>query len=675
MAALIQYITPTLLIPIAVLAALFCFFAYYWRAMSPRDGTLEWVGLASAARPRASFSFTLHPMEWRDALPLLLLTVLYAATAFFQLGSFTNPQSFAQLTAQESITITLADSRTLSRILYYPGLNTGGYRLEISADGETWYTLRSYEKNEETDTPAYYAWVQGAADDLNPSLSHKYSEMFKWLEVAPKQPISVKHLRLTGLPAEGKPWLEMGELALYDDAGRRITGEDIAQADEKAAFLLDEQGTVPDAPSWYNSSYFDEIYHPRTALEHIRNIYPYEITHPPLGKLLMGLGIRLFGMTPFGWRFIGTLFGVGMVPLLYVFLKNLFGKTLIAVCGTAVFTFDFMHLTQTRIATIDTYGVFFILAMYFFMYRYLTLPAGTSFRKGAPALFLSGLMWGIGAASKWTVIYGAAGLAILYFTGLYFKWRDWPRDEGTIPFGPWLTKTLLFSVLCFAVIPAGIYTLSYIPYAAAQGEITVQSVIKAMAENQKYMLNYHKGVNEPHGYSSRWYQWIVDGRPILYYLDTSREAATGLKTAFGAFNNPIVSWAGLLAIVTLICRPVADFLRRRGGGMAAPGLPALDGKAIFILVGYFSQLVPWMFIFRTTFAYHYFPSMLFLALALAYVMDGLTERKPIGWRWAVYGLTGSAVAQYAAFYPVLIGLAVPSWYTTYLLRWLPSWPF
>ena len=70
-----------------------------------------------------------------------------------------------------------------------------------------------------------------------------------------------------------------------------------------------------------------------------------------------------------------------------------------------------------------------------------------------------------------------------------------------------------------------------------------------------------------------------------------------------------------------------------------------------------------MLISRTTFAYHYFPSMLFLTLALAYVMDGLVERAPKGWRLAVFGLTGSTVAVYAAFYPVLIGLAVPAWYT------------
>ena len=47
-----------------------------------------------------------------------------------------------------------------------------------------------------------------------------------------------------------------------------------------------------------------------------------------------------------------------MLPLLYVFLKNLFGRTSIATCGTILLAADFMHLTQTRLATIDTYAFF-----------------------------------------------------------------------------------------------------------------------------------------------------------------------------------------------------------------------------------------------------------------------------------------------------------------------------
>lgn len=653
---IVPYITPVLLWPIGCLAALVCLFVYYWRAVSPREGTLEWVAQASAPKAKLSFTVPLHPMTRKDALPLILLTAVYAATAFFRLGSFTAPQSFSQLAAGQTATFAMAEAHTISRILYYPGLNTGSYTLEVSADGETWHTLMLQEK--QGDTPAYSYWAEGGRSSAA-SLSQKYSEMFKWLEVVPREPVQAKFFRVTGHPDGGKPWLELGELALYDQNGAAVTGTSVTYADERAALLFDEPSAVPDAPSWYNSSYFDEIYHPRTALENIRNIYPYEITHPPLGKLLLSLGIRAFGMTPFGWRFVGTLFGVGMLPLLYVFVKNLFGKTSIALCGTALFAFDFMHLTQTRIATIDTYGVFFILAMYFFLYRYLALPAGTSFKKGALPLFLSGLMWGIGAASKWTVIYGAVGLALLYFAGLWFKWRDWPREEDAPRFAPWLVKTLLFSVLCFVVLPAVIYTLVYIPYAAARGEVTVQAVVKEMLSNQKYMFTYHEGVNEPHGYSSRWYQWIVDGRPILYYLDNAKERTLGLKTAFGAFNNPIVSWGGLFALITCAVQAV----RRR------------CGKAAFIVVGYFSQLGPWLLISRTLFAYHYFPSILFLVLALAYVMNDLAERRARGWRWAVYGTTAAAAGLYAAFYPVLIGLEVPVWYTSNFLRWLPSWPF
>ncbi|UQT48748.1 hypothetical protein M5E87_00985 [Flavonifractor plautii] len=49
-------------------------------------------------------------------------------------------------------------------------------------------------------------------------------------------------------------------------------------------------------------------------------------------------------------------------------------------------------------------------------------------------------------------------------------------------------------------------------------------------------------------------------------------------------------------------------------------------KALFIVIGYLAQLVPWFFIGRITFAYHYFPSVLFLILALCYVFYSLSEQ-------------------------------------------------
>ena len=554
-----QYIYPCLTgmaFALVVLLGIVLFFSAYCSACRPRRGSVEWIALRER-RTRRGFSLPLHPMERRDALPLLLITVLYAFSAFFRLGSLSAPQSALDLGDNGSVELELSEQVYLTKLMYFSNLGTGSYNLEVSADGETWYTLWA-RKDEEGDVTGYY-WADAEGYSPSYALPQKYNDLFKWLEIEPENPQNVRYLRLTGKADKGL--LELGELALYSAVGESrdplgrlnvspaplsarngtdLTGITVSGADA----LFDEQDTVPAQSTWYNSAYFDEIYHARTALEHLEGVYPYEVSHPPLGKLIIGLGIRVFGMTPFGWRFMGTLFGVCMLPILYVFLKNLFGRTAVAACGTCLFAFDFMHLTQTRIATIDTYGVFFILLMYFFLYRYLTLPAGTPFRRGALPLFLSGLFWGIGAASKWTVIYGAAGLAVLYFIGLHAKWRAWPVGEQAPRFAPWLVKTLLLSALCFVAIPACIYCLSYLPYAQAKGvdlsfantlagareslpvliqnlwgrytggegfqaaSIPKDSLPGIMADNQWFMLTYHEGVHAAHPLVS-----VARGRP------------------------------------------------------------------------------------------------------------------------------------------------------------------
>ena len=735
-----QYILPCLpgmLIALAVLTGVFFFFAYCCAVARPRKGSLEWVAL----QEQSPFSFTMphHPVMRGDLLPMLLITALYAATAFFRLGSLAAPQSALDFGADQSVTITFSRELHITKLMYFSNLGTGDYNLEISRDGETWYTL--WQKEE--DGKEVWYWADARGYDPSYALPQAYNDLFKWLEVEPTNPQDAKYLRITGRADKGL--LELGELALYSENSLI----DLTGSTEGGDPLFDEQDTVPELSTWYNSTYFDEIYHPRTALEHIEGIYPYEVSHPPLGKLTMSLGILLFGMTPFGWRFMGTLLGVLMLPILYVFLKNLFGKRAVAACGTILFATDFMHLTQTRIGTIDTYGVFYILLMYYFLYRWLTLAPGTPFRRCALLLFLSGLFWGIGAASKWTVIYGGVGLALLYFVGLCSKLRDWPGGApGKLP---WMWKTLGFSVLCFVLIPVLIYTLSYWPYAAARGngaglwgilsEIFAwpfvelpkvlsgkrelflkdsRNVVDIMLQNQHFMLTYHEGVTASHPYSSRWYQWIVDARPILYYLDNTSGKAEGLKAAFGCFNNPVVCWTGLLAILACgaqafrekrsralfflftaavavaACLLVEPAFRPEAGTMALVGgilllllgvvlylcggalacwaFPLRSPQALFIVVGYFSQLIPWMFIGRTTFEYHYFPSTLFLVLAVSLLFDGLTVRSR-RWKNGVYGLTGAAVGLYIAFYPVLIGLMVPTWYTSSILKWFPSWPF
>ena len=696
------------LFPILTIAALLWFFLWYWKNL--RAPLAQQLAPLPDKRP-FTFAGRYHPLVKKDAIPMVLITVLYAFTAFFHLGSTTGPQNPWDFGSGKSETFVLQEEVLVSKMWYFCGLGTGKYQVEISSDGVNWLSLweRKDDPEDSSKVTGYY-WADGTGYGSSYAVSQEYNLLFKWNEIVFDNPQYIRYLRITGQANKGL--LELNELALFDENGQRVTVDDATNP------LFDEQDTVPEAISFLNSAYFDEIYHPRTAYEHLRGIEPYEISHPPLGKLIISIGISLFGMTPFGWRFMGTLFGVAMLPLLYLFLKNLFGRTSIATCGTILLAADFMRLTQTRLATIDTYAFFFILLMYYFLYRYLVLPEGASFKQCALPLFLSGLFWGIGAASKWTVIYGCTGLVALYFIGLVVKLRRWPEEECHERTA-WTVKILAFSVLVFAVIPAIIYVLSYLPYAAASGDLSLSNLLKEMWENQKYMLSYHQGVTTSHPYSSRWYEWLVNARPILYYMDNS---VSGVTTRFAAFLNPVVCWGGLAAM--LVCaaqafRPLwakLTFFLLSGLGAAASAAwvtgvfdQELDTQtrllsllliaallvlylilgwfvsrafqqhsplALFILIGYLAQLVPWFFIGRITFAYHYFPSVLFLVLALCYVFYTLSKKEDmLCWKPAMYAVTGGAGALYVLFYPALVGLTYPSWYGTCILKWFPAWPF
>ena len=628
---------------IPTLAAVLAFFLYFWICSRPRKNSLEWIAMEERKPRRITLTLRRHPMKGKDVFPMLLLTVVYAATAFFRLGDFTAPESYAVFDRDTTAIFSCSDVVEVDRISFFPVIGTGSYTLEYSADGENWDSM-------EIDQP-YNILLRWTFLNLTEA-EEEGSE--------PHGTISAKLFRLHAKTVDREEGLWLGELVLWSD-GVALTP---AYADEAGSPLFDEPSQWAERYTHMNSSYFDEIYHARTALEHLNNIYPYEVSHPPLGKLILSLGIALFGMTPFGWRFMGTLFGVLMVPLLYVFLKNLFGKTAVAFCGTCLFAFDFMHLVQTRIATIDTYGVFFILLSYYFMYRWLAVPAGAKLRHFTPSLFLSGLFWGIGCACKWTVVYAGAGLALLWLLGMIFKGREWSllaerHPDYPLPrFSLHVIGTIFLSVIFFVVIPAAVYIASYLPYVLARGGLTAENLLKTVWDNQVFMLTYHQGVHTPHPYESYWYMWIFDGRPILYYRDLSLAASDGVKSLFASFNNPIVSWAGLLAFFAM----VVETFRRK------------NGRALFILVAILSQFVPWLPIGRILFAYHYFPTILFLVFAIALMMDRMLERRRWGCRLAVYGLTGYAVLLYGVFYPVLIGLYTPLWYNVSFLRWFPSWP-
>ena len=538
-----------------------------------------------------------------DVIFMAVITLVFGIVDFTHLGSRSAPETFVR-PVDESAVITFDEPCIPAEIDFYTGVGYGEFAFELTADGENYFTAASF--------------LLDAGDVL------------RW------QKLSVANTgEVTGGRIAGTGTAYLGEAAFFDGNGNRIAFR------SSVPEICDEQDTVCREYSFLNSSYFDEIYHARTAWEHLNNVAPYEISHPPLGKIIIGIGISLFGMNPFGWRFSGTLFGVLMLPAMYVFLKKLFGSRQAAACGTVVFATDFMHFVQTRIATIDTYAVFFILLMYLGMAVFLMTDS-------LKALALSGISFGLGCACKWTCVYAGAGLAVLW-AGYWIG----HRKRGF----PAFVKNCLFCVGFFVVMPCLIYYLAYIPYGRAAGIKGVfnREYLDIVLSNQTYMFTYHAGLVAEHPYSSRWYQWLLDIRPILYYLQYFDD---GSRSSFGAFLNPVLCWGGLLALAVCLYRAIFR----------------LDRTAMFILIGYLAQLLPWVLVTRLTFAYHYFPCCVFLVLAIGYVFRLMEDGTP-HCRVYLWGFAGLSAAVFVLFFPALTGLRVDNAAATQLMGWLPTWPF
>ncbi|QAY67408.1 phospholipid carrier-dependent glycosyltransferase [Paenibacillus protaetiae] len=349
-------------------------------------------------------------LKRRDWLWMGGITAVYAIVAFIQLGSHQGPVTdWKPEMSGQSFYVDFGESEPLDSFVAFGGVGSGKYKLEFSDSPDQW----------------------GHPVEVD----HTSSSVFKWN----KQKLVDVDARYAKLTVESAGFT-LHELAFYASGSDTplpivtINADDAASAERGSVqALFDEQNLATNKPSFMNGAYFDEIYHARTAYEFLHGMNAYENTHPPLGKLLIAVGIKIFGLNTFGWRVVGTVFGIGMLPIMYVFALRLFRRTGYAAIATGLFAVDFMHFTQTRIATIDVYGVFFIMLMFYFMHRYrdtdfYKLPL----RSAIWPLFWSGLFFGIGAASKWIVLYGGAGLAVVLFMTLYSRYRQYAAAKKTL---------------------------------------------------------------------------------------------------------------------------------------------------------------------------------------------------------------------------------------------------
>lgn len=592
----------------------------------------------AARKPQYKFTLsTVFPKLAKiDIIAMVVITAVYSCVALYDLGDMHAPET-EYMVSDGAVTIDLGQEYDISKYKFFLG---------------------SYELNENRALSIAFK-----NSSQNQTLEKNLTEgsVFRWSEAD----VSVKARYIT-LSTNGSN-LSVKEFAVLDSDGNLISP--VSANPSAGNALFDEQEEVPDRYTFRNGTYFDEIYHARTGYEFVHSLSVYEWTHPPLGKVFIALGILLFGMCPFGWRIVGTVFGIIMVPIIYMFAKKLLKKSWLAIITCLLLTFDFMHFAQTRIATIDVYVTFFIMLMYYFMYKYYSTSFyDSSFKKGLGTLALCGVSMGLGIASKWTGIYAGAGLAVLFLITIYKRYNEYrcavKSPTGSTDginhkfiienFKPYMIKTIIWCCIFFIAVPIIIYCLSYIPYLKAPDANGFQSII----DNQRSIYTYHAKtvIGSTHPFSSRWYEWIIMKRPIWYYSGT---VSDGIKEGISSFGNPLVWWLGIPAFFYMI---YLIFKKK-------------DRNALFLVIAYLAQLISWIPVTRLTFIYHYFPCVPFIVLMLGYsilsIYNDAKNKKAVLYGAFVYA--GLVIVLFAMFYPVLSGQPCSTDYAEHFLKWFDSW--
>jgi len=617
------------------------------------------------------------PMRRRDYAYLFALIIVYSIIAFARLGDFNAPQTSWTPYYGETAVIDFGEVRQVSEFQFRMGaVHDGTFAYATSFDGINWgpqewittpHTAAFYWSSRHVHFDARFIQIQAGEGNLSG--------------------LRIQEVAFRGPDRELIP---------------------IYGVSPGAEALVDEQQWVPRYRTFMNSTYFDEIFHPRAAYEYIHGLRTWENTHPPMGKNFIAMGVQAFGMTPFGWRFSGTLFGVLMVPLIYAFARMLLKSNNWALFAAIVFTFDFMHFAQTRLATIDSYVTFFIIAMYFFIYLFIHGVERDSLRRKLVILGLCGISVGLAVASKWQGIYAVLGLPVLFFPALY---RLYIRDRKQ-------AATVFYSCFGFFIaVPIVIYLLSYIPFMVGYQQDL--SWLRTVWNNQTGMYDYHANLVATHSFSTVWWEWPLNLRPIFLYSNAG--TTEGTRAGISSFGNPAVWWAGVAAMGFVIfyamdseiIRALKFIVRNRyidARGMSEADVESVhihsillwvaivvqllpwngwpwifrviatgyivwfmvvkkvDKDIFFLLVAFWAQFLPWVGIARLTWIYHYFPSVPFVVLFIAWVFKRYIKKPGLA-----IGYACVVIALFALFYPILSGLPISPDFVRDYLQWLPRW--
>jgi dolichyl-phosphate-mannose-protein mannosyltransferase len=390
--------------------------------------------------------------------------------------------------------------------------------------------------------------------------------------------------------------------------------------------------------------YFDETHYVPAAQSIFTTRPLLNAEHPPLAKELIAVGIILAGDSSTGWRLMSGVFGAMALVGVYVWSLQLFSNQRAALWVVLVSLVNQGIYVQSRIAMLDIFLLTFLIwALAFFSLTWNSIHTRRMFAG-------TGVCLGLAAACKWSAL-AAWMMVIAIVAGIKIFQRfdlslENPSDTDWYRGDLWQRMRVRDWFLTLAVLPFAAYFMAFV--------LEYGTDVGAIFERQVHMWDLVSGKLAAHSYMSRWLTWPLMIRPVWYLWDANFKP--NLNSAVVFLSNPLIAWAGLLAV--FVCLYDWLVLRRR--------------QAFVIFAAWFSMYAFWGLAPRAvTFSYYYLPSLTVLSLALAYVFY---ETPLARFVWLRRGFAATATALFIYFLPLTTAAIGVTQAGFNHRMWLRTWP-
>ena len=419
---------------------------------------------------------------------------------------------------------------------------------------------------------------------------------------------------------------------------------------------------------------------------------PSMTVHPEVGKWLIALGEKAFGMDPFGWRVSAAVIGSLMVLVMCRLARRLTGSTMLGCVAGLLLCFDGLQLVLSRLALLDIFEAFFILCAVAacvndrdWVRERFARRAESSTSWGPvlwfrPWLLVAGVCFGLACGTKWGAAYVLAAFGVVVWL-----WAAGARRSFGVSWS--LPKSLLVDaplafvhlVLVAFVVYVATWTgwlmhahefeehLSNTQYTQYDGGKQWPSATEPDAhglgeawQSLRSLAHYHRDVymfhthflnDSTHTYASNPGGWLLLNRPVGVdaQLDI-KPGQQGCEAAKGSdclrqvllIGTPVLWWGGVLALLYA----VVAWVGRRDWRFGVP------------VVGLLSAWLPWfLYDDRPIFIFYAINMLPFTVLAVTLLMGRiLSAPGPSARRTAGTIVAGSffvlVMLNFAWFWPI-----------------------